>query len=96
MEQPDLLTRVKEMIAAEFKIPVDDVTTDTKLTDLGADSLDVVELVMDFEEEFAVEIPDNLVDERTTVGDLVSLIQQQRAAAETAPRSRSPRRKRPS
>ena len=51
------------------------------IDDLGADSLDIVELVMAFEEEFGIEIPDDAAEKIQTVKDAISFIQQHQAAA---------------
>lgn len=53
------------------------ISPTTKLGDLNIDSLDMVEIVMELEEEFDISIPDNAVELVNTVGDLIRLIQQQ-------------------
>ena len=69
--------KVKEIIVKELKVEADKVTLDAKLKeDLGADSLDAVEIVMDIEDEFDVEIDDSEAENVTTVGDLVKAIEQ--------------------
>lgn len=69
--------KVKEIIVKELKIEADKVTLDAKLKeDLGADSLDAVEIVMDIEDEFDLEIDDSAAESVTTVGDLVKAIEQ--------------------
>ena len=69
--------KVKEIIVKELKVEADKVTLDAKLKDdLGADSLDAVEIVMDIEDEFEVEIDDSESENVTTVGDLVKAIEQ--------------------
>ena len=63
--------KVKELIVDQLDVEEDAVIID----DLGADSLDVVDLVMSIEEEFDIEIPDEAVEGIKTVGDIVSYIE---------------------
>ena len=64
--------RVREIIADELGVEMEKVTDDAAFVeDLGADSLDTVELVMRFEEEFEVEIPDEDAEKMLTVGDAI-------------------------
>ena len=68
--------RVKEIIVEELGVEADKVTPDASFVDdLGADSLDTVELVMAFEEEFGIDIPDEDAEQMRTVGDAISYIQ---------------------
>ena len=68
-------TKIKEMIAEHLEIGVDQITDEAKfIDDLGADSLDVVELVMALEEQFDVEIADEEAEQIATVGDAISFI----------------------
>lgn len=68
--------KVKEIVADELSVDPNIVTTQARFVeDLGADSLDVVELVMRFEEEFEIEIPDEDAEKITTVGEAVSYIE---------------------
>lgn len=67
--------RVKEIICEQLGVEEDDVTPTAKfIEDLGADSLDTVELVMAFEEEFDIEIPDEDAEKIATVGDAIQYI----------------------
>ena len=67
--------KVKEIIVDELGVEADKVTSDASFVDdLGADSLDTVELVMAFEEEFEIEISDEDAEQMRTVGDAVSYI----------------------
>jgi acyl carrier protein len=67
--------RVKEIICEQLGVEEDEVTPNAKfIEDLGADSLDTVELVMAFEEEFDLEIPDEDAEKIVTVGDAISYI----------------------
>ena len=70
----DVAERVKKIIAEHLDIDdMDKITEDAKfIDDLGADSLDTVELVMAFEEAFDVEIPDEKAETILTVGDAIS------------------------
>ncbi len=69
--------RVKEIIADQLGISVDQIKPESKFVDdLGADSLDVVELIMAFEEEFGVEIPDEDAEKIATVQDVLDYIKQ--------------------
>ncbi len=67
--------KVRDIIVEQLGVNADQVTPDAKfIEDLGADSLDTVELVMAFEEEFGVEIPDDAAETILTVGDAVKFI----------------------
>ena len=68
--------KVKEIVADELSVDTGIVTPQARFVeDLGADSLDVVELVMRFEEEFEIEIPDEDAEKIATVGDAVDYIE---------------------
>lgn len=74
----DVEKRVKEIVAEQLGVELDEVTPGAKFDeDLGADSLDIVELVMQFEEAFDLEIPDDEAEKMTTVKDAVDYIQSQ-------------------
>ena len=67
--------RVKKIVVEHLGVEVEKVTEDASfIDDLGADSLDIVELVMAFEEEFGVEIPDDAAEKITTVKDAITYI----------------------
>lgn len=69
--------KVKEIIVDELGVETDKVTTDASFVDdLGADSLDTVELIMAFEEEFEIDIPDEDAEQMRTVGDAVDYIEE--------------------
>jgi acyl carrier protein len=69
--------RVKKIVVEHLGVEPDKVTEDASvIDDLGADSLDIVELVMAFEEEFGVEIPDDAAEKITTVNDAIEYIDQ--------------------
>lgn len=68
--------KVKSIVADQLDVDEEKVVADAVITDdLGADSLDVVDLVMSIEEEFDLEIPDEAVEEIKTVGDIVKYIE---------------------
>ncbi|MES2463677.1 MAG: acyl carrier protein [Armatimonadota bacterium] len=74
--------RVKKVVVTQLEVSEDEVTsTASFVDDLGADSLDVVELVMGLEEEFDVEIPDEDAEKIATVGDAVTYIDSKTQAA---------------
>ena len=68
---------IKKIIAEQFGISENEVTLDLKLEDdLDADSLDLVDLVMTFEDEFKTEVPDEVIENIKTVGDIVKFIEE--------------------
>jgi len=73
--------KVKEIIAKELEVDSKQLVPDAKfIEDLGADSLDIVELVMALEEEFGVDIPDEDADKLKTVGDAMKYLQEHASA----------------
>ncbi len=69
--------KVKEIVIDQLDVEEDKVTMEASISeDLGADSLDIVDLVMSLEEEFDVEIPDEKVENVKTVGDIVKFIEE--------------------
>ena len=71
----DIAERVKKIVVEHLGVDEDKVTENASfIDDLGADSLDTVELVMAFEEEFNVEIPDDAAEKIQTVGDAITFI----------------------
>lgn len=74
----EILDRVKELVVGQLGVEAEQVTLEASFVDdLGADSLDIVELVMAFEEEFDLDIPDEDAEKITTVGAAVSYIKAQ-------------------
>ena len=72
--------RVIDIVAEQLGVSKDQITRETSfVNDLGADSLDTVELVMAFEEEFGVEIPDDAAETILTVGDAVGFLEKSAA-----------------
>ena len=71
----EIASRVKAIIVDKLGVEESEVTTEASFTnDLGADSLDTVELIMEFEKEFGISIPDDQAEKIGTVGDGVSCI----------------------
>ena len=69
--------KVRDIVVEQLGVEADDVTIEsTFIDDLGADSLDIVELIMAFEEEFSIESPDEAAEKIKTVQDVVTYIDQ--------------------
>ena len=69
--------KVKAILSDQFDVEEESITLDTSVVDdLGADSLDVVDLLMSIEDEFEIEIPDTEIDNIKTVGELVKYIEE--------------------
>ena len=76
-EEKTIEQKVKDIIVEQLGVNADQVTTDAKfIEDLGADSLDTVELVMALEEEFNIEVPDEVAEKLQSVGDVVKHIEE--------------------
>ena len=72
----DATTKVKAIIVDKLGVDESEVTNDASFTnDLGADSLDTVELIMELEKEFDIQIPDDEAEGIVTVGDAVSFVE---------------------
>ncbi len=69
-----VFARLKAMLADQLGIEEDEIKMEATLEDLGADSLDIVEMVMAIEQEWDIEIPDEAAEEIKTVGDAVNYI----------------------
>ena len=79
----DIESRVRDIIVNELGVEPSKVTTEASFVeDLGADSLDTVELVMALEEEFGIEIPDEDAEKISTVGQAVTYIQEHKEGEE--------------
>jgi len=77
MAEKTIEQRVKDIIVEQLGVNPDQVTPEAKfIEDLGADSLDTVELVMEFEEEFDITIPDEEAEKIQTVGQAIDYIEQ--------------------
>ena len=71
----DIASRVNAIIVDKLGVDENEVVTEASFTnDLGADSLDTVELIMEFEKEFDIQIPDDKAEKIATVGDAISFI----------------------
>ena len=69
--------KVRDIVVEQLGVEADEINIDsTFIDDLGADSLDIVELIMAFEEEFGIEIPDEATEKIKTVQDVVTYIDQ--------------------
>ena len=72
----EVASRVKAIIVDKLSVEETEVTNEASFTnDLGADSLDTVEWIMEFEKEFGISIPDDQAEKITTVGDAVAYIE---------------------
>ncbi len=79
-DSAEILERVKKIVVEHLDVEAEKVTEKASfIDDLGADSLDIVELVMAFEEEFDIEIPDDDAENIQTVGDAVKFISEKAA-----------------
>ncbi|MGM3307733.1 acyl carrier protein [Anabaena sp. WFMT] len=82
MSQADIFERVQSIVVEQLEIDAEKVVPNATFTDdLGADSLDIVELVMALEEEFEIEIPDEDAEKILTVQDVVNYIKNHVAAS---------------
>ena len=73
----DIASRVKAIIVDKLTVDENEVTPTAEFSkDLGADSLDTVELIMEFEKEFGIQIPDEDAEKITTVGDAIKYIEE--------------------
>ncbi|HPP66574.1 MAG TPA: acyl carrier protein [bacterium] len=77
MERAEIEKKVKEIVMEKLQVEAASVVENASfIDDLGADSLDTVELVMDFEEKFGVEIPDEDAEKIRTVGDAINYLEE--------------------
>ncbi len=71
-----MFEKIRDIIVEQLGVDAEEITVESSIIDdLGADSLDIVELVMAFEEEFGVEIPDEAAEKIATVGDIISYLE---------------------
>ena len=76
MSNEEILNKIKEIVVDKLDVSAEKVTKDAKfIDDLGADSLDTVELIMQFEEEFGLEIPDEDAEKILSVNDALTYIE---------------------
>ncbi len=71
----EIASKVKSIIVDKLGVDEKEVTETAKFTDLGADSLDTVELIMEFEKEFDIAIPDEQAEKISTVGEAIAYIE---------------------
>jgi len=75
MVEDEIAEKVKKIIEEQLMVDESEITEDaTFIDDLGADSLDVVEMIMELEDEFGIEIPDEDAEKITTVGEAIEYI----------------------
>ena len=80
MNEQEIFEKVQTIISEQLGVEKSQVTKDANFAnDLGADSLDTVELIMEFEKEFDIQIPDDKAEAIATVGDAVSFIEEAKA-----------------
>lgn len=73
-----VLDTIKSILSEQFEVEADEITPETDIiADLGADSLDIVELIMQLEEEYSISISDEGVYQHTTVGSIAGFIESQ-------------------
>jgi acyl carrier protein len=82
----DIAERVKQIIAEQLMVEEDEITEDASfIDDLGADSLDTVEMIMEIEDEFGIEIPDEDAEKLQTVGDAIEYVRRKVEEKEGSP-----------
>lgn len=75
MSEEEIFNKIKDMIADNFDVDKDKITENTNfMNDLDADSIDLVEFILQLEDEFGAEIPDDEAEKIKTIGDAVSYI----------------------
>lgn len=75
MENKEMTAKVTEIIAQQLSVPAEKIKGDTNIAEeLGADSLDLVEILMSLEDEFGISIPDEAIPQIKTVNDIVKFI----------------------
>ena len=72
----DIYEQVKDFIGVQFETDGGNISLDTTLDELGADSLDLIDLISDIENEYEIEIPNEVVSKIKNVGELVAVIEE--------------------
>ena len=73
----DIYSKVVEIISSQLSVDPDNITESSSIVeDLGADSLDIVEMLMTFEEQFSISVPDEVIPEMRKVSDLVEYLEE--------------------
>lgn len=72
----DIYEQIKDFISVQFETDESNINLNTTLDELGADSLDIIDLVSDIESEFEIEIPNEVVSKIKNVGELVAVIEE--------------------
>lgn len=70
-----LFDEIKEILADQLEVSVDDIELSSSLSDLGADSLDAIDIVMTIEDQYGIEVPDSVIENMKTVEDIVTFIE---------------------
>ncbi len=70
-----IFERIRDLISSQFDISPEEITMDSTLDDIDIDSIDAVELAMSVESEFAIEIPDEVLEKMKSVADLVRFVE---------------------
>ena len=70
----DTFEKVSDIISKRFELSETKITNDTTWEEIGADSIDLVDLISELEDEFDISIPDDSIEDLKTVGDVVNLI----------------------
>ena len=71
-----ILEKIQQILAQQFEVSADSINADTNIVDdLGADSLDVVEMLMAMEDSFGITVPDEDIEELVTVSDIVEYVE---------------------
>lgn len=72
-----VIDKVKKILSEQFDVEISELNDNTNIEeDLGADSVEVIDLLMSLEDEFQIEIPDEAIDEIRTIGDLAAYIEE--------------------
>ena len=75
----ELADRLKKIISEQLLIDLEKITDESTFEDLGADSLDTVEMIMEFEDEFEIKIPDADLEDVSTVGEAIAYLEKRKA-----------------